>query len=111
MQSDTPVTCMSKNQPQPHDHMRCRMLRDGMRFVAHGAWKANCKACSCNAYRAAGLQRCANILQHNCVASEGQSGATMWDSSNVVHAILTGKVRSPFTPRTLWQVLGHAILR
>lgn len=38
-------------------------------------------------------QRCANILQHNCVASEGQSGASMWDSSNVVHSILTGKVR------------------
>ncbi|KAK9839188.1 hypothetical protein WJX81_000049 [Elliptochloris bilobata] len=37
-------------------------------------------------------QRCANILQHNCVASEGQSGASMWDSSNVVHAILTGKL-------------------
>lgn len=39
------------------------------------------------------LQACANILQHSCVASEGQSGASMWDpSSHRIHSILTGKV-------------------
>lgn len=39
------------------------------------------------------VQACANILQHTCVASEGQSGAGMWDSkSRKIHSILTGKV-------------------
>ena len=51
-------------------------------------------ACGSQLLRVLLRQRCANILQHNCVASEGQSGATMWDSSNVVHSILTGKVRA-----------------
>ena len=40
-----------------------------------------------------GMQACANILQHTCVASEGQSGAGMWDTtSRKIHSILTGKV-------------------
>ena len=39
------------------------------------------------------MQACANILQHTCVASEGQSGAGMWDTtSRKIHSILTGKV-------------------
>jgi hypothetical protein len=39
------------------------------------------------------LQACSNILQHSCAASEGQSGAGMWDSSSKkLHSILTGKV-------------------
>ena len=39
------------------------------------------------------MQACANILQHTCVASEGQSGAGMWDTSaKKIHSILTGKV-------------------
>ncbi|BDA46549.1 probable glutamyl endopeptidase [Coccomyxa sp. Obi] len=38
-------------------------------------------------------QGCSNILQHNCVASEGQSGASMWDpTSHRIHSILTGKL-------------------
>ena len=51
---------------------------------AAGTGTENCMAC---------LQACANILQHSCVASEGQSGASMWDpSSHRIHSILTGKV-------------------
>lgn len=39
------------------------------------------------------LQACANILQHSCAASEGQSGAGMWDpTSRKLHSLLTGKV-------------------
>nr|QOL01128.1 putative extracellular protein CSOL_052 [Pseudococcomyxa simplex] len=38
-------------------------------------------------------QACSNILQHSCAASEGQSGAGMWDSSSKkLHSILTGKL-------------------
>ena len=45
---------------------------------------------------------CCNILQHDCVATEGQSGAPMWDAITYdLRSILTGKVclslcRSPF---------------
>ena len=47
------------------------------------------------------VQGCANILQHSCVASEGQSGASMWDpSSHRIHSILTGKV---WTAGALWE--------
>ena len=38
-------------------------------------------------------QGCANILQHTCLSSNGQSGASMWDNSLGIRAILTGKVR------------------
>ncbi|BDA51220.1 probable glutamyl endopeptidase [Coccomyxa sp. Obi] len=36
--------------------------------------------------------RCANILQHTCLSSNGQSGSSMWDNSQRIRAILTGKV-------------------
>jgi hypothetical protein len=53
------------------------------------------------------LQGCANILQHSCVASEGQSGASMWDpSSRKIHSILTGKVCVGW----LWAGGGHLLL-
>eukprot|EP00884_Botryococcus_braunii_P022171 jgi/Botrbrau1/8638/Bobra.0196s0032.1 len=35
---------------------------------------------------------CANILEHTCLSSNGQSGSSMWDADNKVRAILTGKV-------------------
>jgi hypothetical protein len=38
------------------------------------------------------LQRCANILQHTCLSSNGQSGSSMWDDNQRIRAILTGKV-------------------
>ena len=50
---------------------------------------------------AACVQGCANILQHTCVASEGQSGAGMWDTaSRKIHSILTGKVMTHCSPWT-----------
>ena len=39
-------------------------------------------------------QGCANILQHTCLSSNGQSGSSMWDNSLGIRAILTGKVRA-----------------
>ena len=38
------------------------------------------------------VQRCANILQHTCLSSNGQSGSSMWDDNQRIRAILTGKV-------------------
>ena len=38
------------------------------------------------------VQGCANILEHTCLSSNGQSGSAMWDSSLGIRAILTGKV-------------------
>ena len=53
---------------------------------------ANGQLCSAEAASLC-MQACANILQHTCVASEGQSGAGMWDTtSRKIHSILTGKV-------------------
>lgn len=39
-------------------------------------------------------QACANIMQHTCLSSSGQSGSAMWDNTTNIRAILTGKVRS-----------------
>lgn len=36
---------------------------------------------------------CANIVQHHCLSSDGQSGSGMWDPNVTVRAILSGKVR------------------
>jgi hypothetical protein len=38
------------------------------------------------------LQRCANILTHTCISSDGQSGSGMWDTDYKIRSILTGKV-------------------
>lgn len=38
------------------------------------------------------MQGCANILQHTCLSSNGQSGSSMWDANLGIRAILTGKV-------------------
>ena len=81
----------------------CRHSRG---IIVHGCHGCLAKdACCCNdiasgqvwSAEAATLcmQACANILQHTCVASEGQSGAGMWDTtSRKIHSILTGKVNA-----------------
>ena len=45
------------------------------------------------------LQGCANILEHTCLSSNGQSGSSMWDASLGIRAILTGKVGAPCEAR------------
>ncbi|KAK9838458.1 hypothetical protein WJX81_000661 [Elliptochloris bilobata] len=37
-------------------------------------------------------QACANVMTHTCLSTNGQSGSSMWDSSNAIRAVLTGKV-------------------
>ena len=40
------------------------------------------------------VQACANVMTHTCLSTNGQSGSGMWDASNAIRAILTGKVGS-----------------
>jgi hypothetical protein len=37
-------------------------------------------------------------MTHTCLSTNGQSGSSMWDASNAIRAILTGKVRRAATP-------------
>ncbi len=38
-------------------------------------------------------EACDNMVQHDCLTFEGQSGSGMWDESNqLIHAIVTGAV-------------------
>lgn len=41
---------------------------------------------------------CANIVNHHCLSSDGQSGSGMWDPDYVLRAVLSGKVQSPSLP-------------
>ena len=39
---------------------------------------------------------CANIVQHHCLSSDGQSGSGMWDNSFTLRSVLSGKVSRPY---------------